>query len=93
MYDIADLYKAEIAIPIAFDVAKEEFADIGAITRRRMRDRMHEFGLAERCVRDVRSLLLDDSPAEDRSVDADVVVLWDGENRVMPGGINYEVDW
>ena len=59
VFDIADLYKAEIAIPVAFDIAAADVADIGAETRRAVRDRMKGGALLETCVRDIKSLLLD----------------------------------
>ncbi|MFE9334873.1 type I-E CRISPR-associated endonuclease Cas1e [Streptomyces sp. NPDC006925] len=55
--DIADLYKTEIGIPIAFEVAAESGEDIGARVRRALRDRVHAERLLERCVRDVKTLL------------------------------------
>ncbi|WP_016906472.1 type I-E CRISPR-associated endonuclease Cas1e [Streptomyces xiaopingdaonensis] len=55
--DIADLYKTEIGIPVAFEVAAESPEDIGARVRRALRDRVHTAGLLERCVRDVKTLL------------------------------------
>jgi CRISPR-associated protein Cas1 len=34
VFDVADLYKADITIPIAFDIAATDPADVGAETRR-----------------------------------------------------------
>ena len=42
MYDIADLYKAEVTIPIAFEVAAQAPEDLPAVVRRRVRDAMVE---------------------------------------------------
>lgn len=42
MYDIADLYKAEVTIPIAFEVAVQVPEDLPAVVRRRVRDAMVE---------------------------------------------------
>lgn len=42
MYDIADLYKAEVTIPIAFEVAAHAPEDLPAVVRRRVRDAMVE---------------------------------------------------
>ena len=42
VYDVADLYKADVTIPIAFDVIAEGMSDIAATTRRRVRDRIFE---------------------------------------------------
>lgn len=55
--DIADLYKTEIGIPVAFEVVAESEEDVGARVRRALRDRVHAAGLLERCVRDVKTLL------------------------------------
>ncbi|MET4224793.1 type I-E CRISPR-associated endonuclease Cas1e [Oerskovia enterophila] len=94
VYDIADLYKAELAIPVAFEVASLDLADIGAHTRRTLRDRIVEAKLLERCVRDVTSLLLgevDDESGEAREL-ADVVMLWDGTDGAVAGGVSYRGD-
>ena len=54
VYDIADLYKAEVTIPIAFEVAAQAPEDL----RRRVRDAMVEHHILERMVHDIRWLLL-----------------------------------
>ena len=38
VYDIADLYKAEVTIPIAFEVAAQAPEELPAVVRRRVRD-------------------------------------------------------
>lgn len=87
VYDIADLYKAEVTIPVAFDVVAEELADIGAITRRRVRDLIFERHVIERTVMDIQLLL---GRAEDEgSLAADVLTLWDYQGRRIAGGQNY----
>jgi CRISPR-associated protein Cas1 len=96
VFDVADLYKAEYAIPCAFEIAAGTYLDIGAETRRAMRDRFHDGSLLERCVRDIRHLLLPDdaTPSSASDTDADVVQLWDGGERVVAGGTSYpEPDW
>ncbi|MET9711883.1 type I-E CRISPR-associated endonuclease Cas1e [Nocardiopsis alba] len=62
--DIADLYKVEIGIPVAFDAAVHGDEDVDGMTRRLLRDRINEEGLLKRCVGDVRSLLLGEGEAE-----------------------------
>lgn len=93
VFDIADLYKADIAIPCAFEIAAGGFVDVGAETRRAMRDRFHESSLVERCARDIRHLLLpNDAPQSDES--ADTVWLWDSGGRRVAAGVDYaEPDW
>ena len=98
VYDVADLYKAELAIPVAFDAAALDLADIAGHVRRAMRDRMVETRLLERCVRDVTWLLTGDDPAteQDDGAWADVVMLWDGRGGAVAGGTSYtteDLDW
>lgn len=98
VYDIADLYKAEISIPVAFEVAAAEPADIGGESRRAVRDRIRGGAFIERCVRDIRSLLSEtDTDAEDLPEygpeafdEADVVMLWDQNGRTVAAGTAYE---
>jgi CRISP-associated protein Cas1 len=93
VYDVADLYKAEMAIPVAFDIAALDVDDVGGYTRREMRDVIHRSHLLERCTKDIYRLLLSDE-ATAQAPDLDVVGLWDGELRSVAGGRNYEdLDW
>lgn len=91
VYDIADLYKAELTIPLAFDLAVEDPLDIAAAARRALRDRFHGGALLERCVRDIRHLLLPDEPEDGAgsAPDENVVYLWDGSRRTVAGGASY----
>lgn len=99
VYDVADLYKAEITIPIAFDVAetiaREDLPDddVGGITRRAVRDAVRSGAILTRCVRDIHQLLL---PNDDRgNVDddyADVIELWDNRTGNVVGGTNFAPD-
>ncbi len=97
IYDIADLYKAEITIPVAFDVAASEPEDVGAQTRRAVRDAVHDGSILVRCTRDIRALLLGEESDPAFDLDADVVDLWDGAGRSVASGTAYgteiEVPW
>lgn len=94
VYDIADLYKADITIPVAFEVAASPTEDIPADARRAVRDRLYDGKLLERCVRDVRQLLsANDDPSADAVSDADVVYLWDESHDPVTGGSGYGVDF
>ena len=86
VYDIADLYKAEITIPIAFQTAAEEPEDLPAVVRRRVRDAMVSARILERMVHDIRWLL---SPAEESMEPEEVVYLWDNKIGTVSNGINY----
>lgn len=101
VYDIADLYKAEITIPLAFDIAARGVADISGETRRAVRDAMKDGSFLETCVRDVKRLLssgdeqAEPEQTEDDAIEYgpdaldDVVMLWDYNGRAVPGGRSY----
>lgn len=92
VYDIADLYKAELAIPVAFDVAAGSEIDVGGEARRRMRDAVHNSKLLERCTRDIRRLLMGADPedgAREDEFEVDIISLWDDRDATVPGGVSY----
>lgn len=89
VFDIADLYKAEVAIPVAFAVTAREPGDIGGETRRAVRDAVHDGKILTRCAHDIRSLLLPDEP-DDSTEDWDVVELWDTGGQRVAGGTSYD---
>ena len=86
VYDIADLYKAEVTIPIAFEVAAQQPDDLPAVVRRRVRDAMVKARILERMVHDIRWLLLPDG---EELEDETAVYLWDDRLGVVANGINY----
>lgn len=91
--DIADLYKTEIAIPVAFEVAAESPDDVGSRTRRAIRDRVNEVGLLRRCVNDIKRLLLPDEAAGDPTGDdTDHVTLQSDHGMNVESGRNYAED-
>ncbi len=86
VYDVADLYKADVTIPIAFDVVAEGMSDIAATTRRRVRDRIFELKVIERSVRDIHRLFEVD---EGEELQVNVVSLWDYQRKAIAGGMNH----
>ena len=87
VYDIADLYRMEVAVPVAFRVAAGESVDIPGDVRRAMRDAIYETRLIERCVRDLHRLL-GSGGDQDADYEAVVLELWGPRERVA-GGANY----
>lgn len=83
VYDIADLYKAEITIPLAFDLASDPPLDIAGETRRHLRDVFHGGKFLKRCVSDIQQLLL--PGGEFGEEDVDVVELWDEQENSASG--------
>ncbi|WP_131738859.1 type I-E CRISPR-associated endonuclease Cas1e [Actinomadura roseirufa] len=91
--DIADLYKTEVAIPVAFEVAAENPDDIGGRTRRAIRDRVHDVKLLRRCVQDIKRLLLsDEATADPTGDDTDRVTLQSDHGMNIESGRNYGED-
>ncbi|WP_206436385.1 type I-E CRISPR-associated endonuclease Cas1e [Corynebacterium hylobatis] len=97
VYDIADLYKAETSIPLAFQVVADlnktgraEISDVASITRRAMRDEFRQLRLVERVAEDLKTLLIDDDASPTEDFWADIIQLWDGGDRQVAGGTNYE---
>lgn len=91
VYDIADLYKAELSIPVAFRTVAEHPDDVGSSTRRNMRDAVYDLSIMERMVRDIKFLLADDAPDVDQP-DVDHVGLWDELEGEVPAGRSYADD-
>lgn len=89
VYDVADLYKAEITIPIAFAVAAEGVEDIGGETRRRTRDALAKEHILERMAHDIRTLLLE---GEGNDIDIESLKLWDDKIGEVRAGISYGND-
>ncbi|MEU8271821.1 type I-E CRISPR-associated endonuclease Cas1e [Sphaerisporangium sp. NPDC049002] len=88
VYDVADIYKARITIPLAFSLHASEDPEREA--RRRLREDFKAFKLMPQIVSDIQSLI---DPSEDRapSVDrsSDLVHLWDPQLGPLPAGVNY----
>ena len=89
VYDIADLYKAKISIPLSFEIASKynEKDDIGRISRLMMRDKMKESDLSKTISKDLQYLMGIDY--EDR-FELETISLWDDKENQVKYGINYE---
>ena len=86
VYDLADIYKVEVTIPIAFEAASQDLPDLPAYVRRKTRDAMTEGHILERMVHDLHYLL------EIEEVEADVVELWNYRDGTVKNGISYKAD-
>jgi len=81
VYDIADLYKVELTIPLAFRAVAEEVTQLERTVRIRCRDTFRENRLLQRIVPDIRQALAvgdevlppDFAPDEDAAMPTD---LW-----------------
>lgn len=90
VYDVADLYKAETTIPIAFQVASEyKTGDIAKQSRRKVRDAFMDGKLFARIVRDIQFLIgVSDSDVE-HTIEIEPLSLWDNREESVKYGINY----
>ncbi|WP_225848247.1 type I-E CRISPR-associated endonuclease Cas1e [Streptomyces sp. HPF1205] len=88
VYDVADLYKAELTVPLAFSLHNSPRPEAEA--RRSFREKLRLFKLLPKIVTDIQSLLAPDAPraaADGQSVD--MVNLWDPDAGSVPAGVNY----
>lgn len=90
VYDIADLYKAEITIPIAFRLAAESPEDIPSQTRRSVRNALAESHILERMVKDIKYLLSDESDFGEE--DCKPLYPWDDRSGSAEYGKSYRED-
>lgn len=88
VYDVADLYKAEFVIPVAFALAAEATQNIGSEMRRAVRDLIAKEHLLERMTRDIH-LLLTDVGTEVEVDYSDIVNLWDEKSGFVKNGVSY----
>lgn len=86
--DIADLYKADYTIPLAFDLAAKGLTE-ERDARLGLRDRIAEDRLLGRIVRDVKALL---TPEGSEAADVEVNELWDEHAGSVAGGVNWSAE-
>lgn len=88
VYDIADLYKAEYTIPLAFQLASEvsEDEDIGRLARLRLRDKCVDGKLMKKIVKDLQ-YLMEINPEDDIKIET--INLWDEKGKLVKYGVNY----
>lgn len=98
VYDVADLYKADVSIPVAFAVVAEGEHKLESRVRRACRDVFHEHRLLARIASDLE-YALDIADAEqeraDPGFDADMALpggLWDPDEGEVAGGVNRAED-
>lgn len=93
VYDVADLYKADLAIPLAFQAAAQGDQDLERRVRHACRDLFYSERLLGRIVPDLQQLLgipiqeEDDTPWDDD--EALPGGLWSPGEGLVAGGVNY----
>lgn len=88
VYDVADLYKADITIPLAFELVSKIKGDedIGKMARLGIRDLMIDGKIMQKIVEDLQYLMDVDEKEE---IYIDNIELWDDKNGHARYGINY----
>jgi CRISPR-associated protein Cas1 len=98
VYDIADLYKTEITIPLAFDVAAESNDGLERRVRLACRDMFASSRFLVRIIPDIQYVLAVPRPgpkARDGQFDQDAAApgsLWDPEKGAVKGGHRYSLE-
>ncbi|MCC6159588.1 MAG: type I-E CRISPR-associated endonuclease Cas1 [Deltaproteobacteria bacterium] len=98
VYDIADLYKVETTIPVAFECAANPGPELERRVRTTCRDVFLVQKILQRVVPDIARALAVDEPLDlPSNADPDVEAaipggLWDPDHETVEGGVNYGGD-
>lgn len=97
VYDIADLYKTEVTIPLAFHTVAADGNHVESRVRRECRDTFYATRLLQRIVPDIEQALAVNSEAGGDEADLDGADnppggLWDPEVGEASGGVNWADD-
>lgn len=92
VYDVADLYKVEMTVPLAFQAVAQGVDNLEARVRHECRDTFHRAKLLQRIIPDIQKVLaMKEGQGEEEGFDADEALpggLWDNEEGQVRGGIN-----
>ncbi len=94
VYDVADLYKVDMTLPVAFRAVMAGTNDLEGRVRRACRDVFHEQRLLQRVIPDIEEALgVQPSSGDDPGADFDAEDalpggLWDPEGGEVAGGVN-----
>jgi CRISP-associated protein Cas1 len=94
VYDIADLYKADLTVPLAFSAVAEDQTNLESRIRRACRDVFHDTRLLQRVIPDIERALSVLSLSENAGKDFDTEDalpggLWDPSTGETEGGVNW----
>ena len=92
VYDVADLYKTDISIPVAFETVSRGIAAVESRARANFRDKVREVKLLQRILPDIDRILgieQDDSPTPLDSDPALPGSLWDDQHDEVDGGVSW----
>lgn len=83
--DIADLYKADLSIPVAFELTAAGITEESDV-RHEMRDRFRQTKFMTRVVDDIQNLLMEGNADEGQQ---DRNLIWDEKAGAVAGGTNW----
>lgn len=86
VYDIADLYKTEITIPMAFQTVAQSPENVESRIRASMREKIKSSKLIERIVKDTLYIFQED---DDNNDSPETLALWDGKRGSVAAGSMY----
>lgn len=86
IYDIADLYKAEITIPLCFEIAASYPNRVEQETRKELRKRIYESSLIPRIVKDILYVL----DIKEKELTNEALMLWDSYRGNVQAGVQYQ---
>jgi CRISP-associated protein Cas1 len=94
VYDIADLYKADLTVPLAFEITAASTEKLESHVRRACRDKFYAGRLLQRIIPDIEKALASNSaePTQEGDYDGDLALpggLWDPETGIASGGVNW----
>jgi CRISPR-associated protein Cas1 len=94
VYDIADLYKAELTVPVAFRTTAEGEMHLESRVRHRCRDMFTEMQLLKRIIPDIEYALgiREGGTEAESAFDDDEALpggLWDPDTGTAEGGVNW----
>ncbi len=95
VYDVADLYKTRISIPIAFREAAGDLRNLESRVRQSCRDEFRRQLFLKTVIRDLQTILGLDGPGAEKALETyhrDEALpgeLWDPEAEAVAGGQNY----
>jgi len=88
VYDIADLYKAEMIVPLAFQTVAQYPDDIERTLRKACLEAFHKKNLLKRIPMDLAWIFDINNETVDENME-NAGMLWDDENEDIPGGVNH----
>lgn len=85
VFDVADLYKAEITIPLCFEIVSQGPVNLDREIRTQLREEIRVRKLVPRMVKDIL-YVFDEELSEDEE---EALMLWDGIREGVEAGVQY----